>query len=99
MNPFRTSTLTLAAAIAVLAVGCSSPAGPGAEDSTAAESPPPTSAPSTEPTGSETPRSGDDGVAISIPQLPIGGGVDDSTAQTSASRSAGCSPVSRRPRA
>lgn len=33
-----------------------------------------------EPTGPETPRSGDDGVAISIPQLPIGGGADDTTA-------------------
>lgn len=79
MNLFRTGSLAL---VAVLAVGCSDPAGPGAPSSGAAESPPPTSAPSMEPTGPEAPRSGDDGVAISIPQLPIGGGVDDTDAES-----------------
>jgi hypothetical protein len=75
MNLFRTSSLAL---VAVLAVGCSDPAGPSAPDSGTAESPPSMSAPapSMEPTGPEAPRSGDDGVAISIPQLPIGGGGD-----------------------
>jgi hypothetical protein len=34
-----------------------------------------------EPTGPEAPRSGDDGVAISIPQLPIGGGAQPEGAE------------------
>ena len=75
MTLFRTSSLVL---VAVLVAGCADPAGPGATSSTTTESPMPT--PSTEPTGPQTPRSADDGVAISIAQLPIGGGSDDSTA-------------------
>ncbi|VVJ17989.1 Uncharacterised protein [Amycolatopsis camponoti] len=77
MNPFRTSSLVL---IAVLAAGCSDPAGPDTGGSTTGE-PTTMSAPSTEPTGPETPRSGDDGVAISLPQLPIGGGARPEGAQ------------------
>lgn len=78
MNPFRSilPAVVLAAGLA----GCSTPAAPGVpsgtgEDTATAESPP-TSAPATEPSGPEAPRSGDHGVAISIPELPVGGNSD-----------------------
>jgi hypothetical protein len=74
MNLFRSSRHTLSAAVAVLAVtaGCSTPAGPEAP-AASTETSPPTTAPSTEPTGPEIPRTGDHEVSISIPELPIGG--------------------------
>jgi hypothetical protein len=75
MNPFRSilPAVVLAAGLA----GCSAPAAPGVPsgtgENTATVEPPPSSTPSTEPSGPEAPRSGDHGVAITIPQLPVGG--------------------------
>jgi len=84
MNLFRSSRPALVAGAAVLAFGvsgCSTPSDGGAQSS-ATESPMPTSAPSAEPSGPEVPRSTDDaGVAISIAQLPIGGGADPNDAE------------------
>jgi hypothetical protein len=86
MNLFRSSRPALVAAAAVLAfgaAGCSTPSD-GGTGTSATEAPPPltTGAPSAEPTGPEAPRSADDaGVAISIAQLPIGGGADDASAR------------------
>jgi hypothetical protein len=84
MNLFRSSRPALVAAAAVLAFGasgCSTRSDGGAESS-ATESPMPTSAPSAEASGPEVPRSADDaGVAISIAQLPIGGGTDHDGAE------------------
>ncbi|MEV5718820.1 hypothetical protein AB0L41_33450 [Amycolatopsis mediterranei] len=81
MNLFRSRRPALAiVALALGVAGCSTPAGPDAPrstdqnttaDATTAETPP--SNPGTEPTGPESPRTGDHGVAISIPELPIGG--------------------------
>ncbi|RSM48753.1 hypothetical protein DMA12_06445 [Amycolatopsis balhimycina DSM 5908] len=82
MNPFR-SILPVVALVAGLA-GCSTPATPGAPSSTGqntATVEPPPSTPGTESSGVETPRSGDYGVAISIPQLPVGGGAEDETVE------------------
>jgi len=77
MNLFRSSRHTLSVAVTVLAVGvtagCSTPAGPEAPAASTEASPPETAAPSTEPTGPEIPRTGDHAVAISIPELPVGG--------------------------
>jgi hypothetical protein len=77
MNPFR-SILPVMALVAGLA-GCSTPATPdapsGTGENTATVEPPPSN-PGTESSGVETPRSGDYGVAISIPQLPIGGNTE-----------------------
>ncbi|MDT7800942.1 MAG: hypothetical protein QOI78_4375 [Actinomycetota bacterium] len=86
MTLFRSSCPALAAVLAFGVAGCATPSGGGAETSTtetsATEAPPTTGAPSAEPTGPEAPRSADDaGVAISIAQLPIGGGADDSSAR------------------
>lgn len=81
MNLFR-STLTTAAAVLVFAAtGCADSADSGsdagAQDSTA-EVPLSTGAPSAEPSGPESPRTADDtGGAITIPQLPVGGGAED----------------------
>lgn len=76
--PNRAALLVAAAALVFGVTGCTTPADSGAA-STASETPMPTEAPSTEPSGPETPRTaaGDDGVAISIAQLPIGGTADD----------------------
>jgi hypothetical protein len=77
MNLFRSSRHTLSVVVTVLAagvtVGCSTPAGPEAPAASTEASPPQTAAPSTEPTGPEIPRTGDHAVAISIPELPVGG--------------------------
>ncbi|MEA5360535.1 hypothetical protein VA596_13390 [Amycolatopsis sp., V23-08] len=81
MSLFRSSCPALAAVLAFGVAGCSTPSSGGTETSTT-EVPPTTGTPSAEPTGPETPRTADDaGVAISIPQLPIGGGADDSSAR------------------
>jgi hypothetical protein len=76
MYPFRSILPVLALAAGLAA--CSTPAAPDAPsttgETTATAEPP--SAPGTEPSGPEAPRSGDHGVAISIPQLPIGGNSD-----------------------
>ena len=77
MKPFRTIMPVLA-----LVAGCSTTAVPDAPSSTGettatAESPP--SNPGTEPSGPEAPRSGDHDVAITIPQLPVGGGAENDT--------------------
>ncbi|MGW3960781.1 hypothetical protein ACWED2_13270 [Amycolatopsis sp. NPDC005003] len=76
MNLFRSRR-----AIAVLALGvasCSTPAAPEVPSTTSqpttAEPAPPS--PGTEPSGPEAPRTGDHGVAISVPELPIGGKAD-----------------------
>jgi hypothetical protein len=76
--PSRPALFVVAAALVFGVAGCTTPADSGAP-STASEAPMPTDAPSTEPSGPETPRTGggDDGVAISIAQLPIGGTADD----------------------
>jgi hypothetical protein len=82
MTLFRSRRPALAiVALALGVAGCSTPAGPDAPRSTdqttaatTAETPP--SNPGTEPTGPESPRTGDHGVAISIPELPIGGNAD-----------------------
>jgi hypothetical protein len=92
MNLFRSSRPALVAAAAALAFGasgCSTPSDGGAQSaatespqSSAPESPMPTSAPSAERSGPEVPRSTDDaGVAISLAQLPIGGAADDRDAR------------------
>lgn len=83
MNPIR-SILPVMALAAGLA-GCSNPATPGASGTTAestatVESAPPSN-PGTEPSGPEAPRSGDHGVAIPVPELPIGGNADPAGAK------------------
>jgi hypothetical protein len=74
MNLFRSRRAIVVLALGV--AGCSTPAVPEVPSSTGpstttAESAP--TGPGTEPTGPESPRTGDHGVAISIPELPIGG--------------------------
>ncbi|WP_410612641.1 hypothetical protein [Amycolatopsis sp. lyj-109] len=74
MNLFRSRRAIVVLALGV--AGCSAPAVPEAPSSTGqstatTESVPPN--PGTEPTGPESPRTGDHGVAISIPELPVGG--------------------------
>jgi hypothetical protein len=83
MNLFRFHLTAAAAAVLVFgAAGCAESSDAGAQSS-ATESPLlPTDAPSTEPSGPEAPRSTDDtGGAITIPQLPVGGGAEDSRAE------------------
>lgn len=69
-------------AIVVLALGvagCATPAVPDAPGSTGPDAPTTESAPpapGTEPSGPEQPRTGEHEVAISIPELPIGGNAD-----------------------
>jgi hypothetical protein len=80
MNPFR-SILPVMALVAGLA-GCSTPKAPdapGTGENTATVEP--SSSPGTETSGPEAPRSGDHGVAISIPQLPVGGRAEDETVE------------------
>ncbi|WP_086848892.1 hypothetical protein [Amycolatopsis kentuckyensis] len=77
MNLFRSRRAIVLLALGV--AGCATPAVPDAPsstgpDATTTESPPPT--PGTEPSGPERPRTGDHEVAISIPELPIGGNAD-----------------------
>ncbi|WP_328647644.1 hypothetical protein OHS58_07435 [Amycolatopsis sp. NBC_00348] len=86
MNLFRT-TLAAAAVLVFAAAGCSdsadsgSDSGSGAQDATT-EAPLPTGAPSTEASGPESPRTADDtGGAITIPQLPVGGGAEDTSVE------------------
>ena len=78
MNLFRTSLLIMPITVVAFGLaGCAAPAGPDTPstgpDTTTAEPSAQSTNPSTEPTGPETPRSGDHGVAISIPELPVGG--------------------------
>ncbi|OXM63270.1 hypothetical protein [Amycolatopsis vastitatis] len=83
MNPFR-SILPVMALAAGLA-GCSTPTAPdtpgGTGENTATVESTSPSSPGTETSGPEAPRSGDRGVAISIPQLPVGGGAEDDTVE------------------